>query len=66
MSANPKPIVLAIDSHMQCHAYGPFLSEQEAELWRKAQDDNPRNADWQYVVIPLAPASVRVSRPQLS
>lgn len=26
------PIVLAMNDRMQCHAYGPFRSEQDAEL----------------------------------
>jgi hypothetical protein len=63
MKATPQPIVLAMNSRMECHAYGPFPTEQEADLWKEAQDRDSANAEWQYVLIPLMPAHVRVSRP---
>ena len=55
------PIVLAMNSQMQCHAYGPFHSEQDAEIWAKAQNDNPTEREYQYVVIAMLPARVTIS-----
>ena len=55
----PRPIVLAMDSQMRCHAYGPFGDEREANLWVQAQDELHR--DLSFTVIALVPARVTAS-----
>lgn len=54
------PIVLAINSAMQCHAFGPFHSERDAALWAKAKNDDPAERDYQYVVIAMMPAGITI------
>lgn len=59
-----QPIVLAMNDRMQCHAYGPFHSAQDAEIWAKAQNDDLGEREYQYVVIPMLAARVTISAPR--
>lgn len=54
------PIVLAMNDQMQCHAYGPFHSEQDALLWAQVKNSDPSEREYQYTVIALLPASITI------